>query len=66
MDKRCDYVQKFLAEWELQNRLFEILKPHRIFMTGFQIRKEDDVDLQRLPDHREKTSHTTGREQKGV
>lgn len=30
MDERCDYVQKILAEWELQNKIFEILKSHRL------------------------------------
>ena len=58
MDKRCDYVQKSLAEWEAQYKLFEILKPHRIFLTNFLNRKEDDVDLQRLPNHCEEASHT--------
>ena len=61
MDKRCDYVQKFLAEWELQNKLFEIMKPHRTFMSNFLLNgKEDDVDLQRLQNHCEEASHTAG------
>jgi len=66
MDKRCDYVQKFLAERELQNKLFEIMKLHRTFITDLLNRKEDDVDLQRLPNHCEKASHTAGREPKRV
>ena len=66
MDKRCDYVQKSLAEWEAQNKLFEILKPHRSFITNFLNRKEDDVDLSRLPNRSKEASNTAGRESKGV
>lgn len=58
MDKRCDYVQKFLAEWEAQNKLFEILKPHCTLATRILNGKEDDIDLQRLPNRSKETPHT--------
>jgi hypothetical protein len=61
MDKRCDYVQKFLAEWEAQNKLFEALKTHHCtFVTNLLNRKEDDLDLPRLSNRSKKTSNTTG------
>ena len=63
MDRRSDYVQIFLAQWEAQNRLFETLKPYRTVITGFEISDEEQgglYDLQRLPNHCEEASHTTG------
>lgn len=41
MDEGSDYVQRFLEEWELQNRLFNVLAPYRVYMTGFQIIDEE-------------------------
>ena len=42
MDERCDYVQKFLEEWELQNRIFKAMAPYHVYLTGFLILKEEE------------------------
>lgn len=63
MDRRSDYVQRFLAQWETQNRLFKTLKPYRTVITGFEISDKEQggrYDLQRLPNHCEEASDTAG------
>lgn len=63
MDRRSDYVQRFLAQRDAQNRLFEILKPHRRLITGFEIGEEEQggrYDLQRLPNNPKEAPHAAG------